>query len=500
MKLHIYQLCRWCDTVLHGRRKWFWLGSNAAALAISALISGLFLPVLCLLLLTNSVLGLYLLHRHHAFGAVYQRTPRPQDAQCETILIDAALIGQGTRLRAAAQPIDVADCLSLRLGSGALLLGAAMTLTADELPPADRAAILSAVQQLNIKPDRMRSHSPALRREKEGDITVVTVRDGMQERRYYLGQPDELARLCPAIWENHSRPVTEQDPLRIEDTSRYISQGGCRVLAWATALGDEQPVFLGMAGIGESIHLNALQDVNTLRAQGLTVMLTPGDQPDTDMESLRTLLELSDHHARADIHLTVNMQASGTALAVTRVPGESLLEPVTHLRQRFRTMEDTLRRFGLLLLFSLLTALLCGSGIAPVFLTAMLVYTAIAIGVDLTAPRPRLPVLLGCCALALAARLFLHSQSSGAYVMSAGFISLAAGFAACVHLGGKGLVFKGDGLRLALPLLIGTGVLLLALLLYGILAGTAILLPLGFALLISAAILLLMYFDQQMHR
>ena len=139
MKLQSYQLCRWCDRAVHDRRRWLWLAGNVLLLLL-ALVSGLAALLLPILLLANAVLALYLLHRHHAFGAVYQRTPRPTDAQCETVLIDAALIGQGTRLRAAAQPIDVADALSLRLGSGALLLGSAMTLTADELPPADRAA------------------------------------------------------------------------------------------------------------------------------------------------------------------------------------------------------------------------------------------------------------------------------------------------------------------------------------------------------------------------
>ena len=145
MKLKSYQLARWCDAALQGHRKWLYPAANVLILLFAWLL-GLIWLILPALLLANAVLALYLLHRHHAFGAVYQRKPRPKDALCETVTIDASLIGQGTRLRAAAQPVDVADSLSMRLGSGALLLGAAMTLTADTLPPADRAAILSAVQ------------------------------------------------------------------------------------------------------------------------------------------------------------------------------------------------------------------------------------------------------------------------------------------------------------------------------------------------------------------
>ena len=499
MKLQPYQLCRWCDTVLHGRRKWLWLGANVLLLAVTALLGG-FVPALSLTLLVNAVLGLYLLHRHHAFGAVYQRTPRPQDAQCETILIDAALIGQGTRLRAAAQPIDVADSLSLRLGSGALLLGTAMTLTADELPTPDRAAILSAVRQLNIKPGRMRSHSPVLRREKEDGLTIVTVRDGLQERRYYLGSPEELAARCPSIWEGHPRTMTEQDHLRIADTTRYIAQGGCRVMAWATSLGDESPVFLGVAGVGEAIHLEAMQDIAALRNQGLTIMLAPGDQPDTDLESLRALLELPDHHARADVHLTTHPLADAAVLGITRQPGKSLLEPVAMLRQHFRTIEQTLQRFGLMLLFSLLMALLCGSWLAPVFLTAMLGYTAIVIGVDLASPRPRWPMLLIPCALALASRFFLAGQSESAFLMAGGMIAVTAALAASLRLGGKGISLRGDSRKATLILLIAAGILLLALPIYGVICGGAFLLPLGFALLISAAVFLLTALEHRIIR
>ncbi len=499
MKLHAYQLCRWCDGALHGRRKWLYLGANAALLALSALIGG-FVPVLSLVLLANAVLALYLLHRHHAFGAAYQRTPRPQDALCETILIDAALIGQGTRLRAAAQPIDAADSLSLRLGSGALLLGTAMTLTADELPAADRAAILSAVHQLNIKPGRMRSHSPVIRREMQNDVTIVTVRDGAQSRRYYLGAPDAVAAACSAIWEGHPRPMTADDPLRIADTARYITQGSCRVIAWATALGDEAPIFLGMAGVGESLHLQAVQDITALRGQGLTVMLAAGDQPDTDLDAIRALLELPDHHARADVHLTTKPLADGTALGITRAPGDALLAPVMQLRQRFHTIEETLRRYSLLLLFSLLTGLPGVHILLPLLITALLLSAAIFIGIDLDTPRPRLPLLGLCLMLALAAHFFLRTQSAAACLAGGCLIAIAAAAGALLRLCGKGippLLARLPHRRILLPAM---GALLLILLL---LAGMLIpggLLPMLFAAFVSAAILLLLLLEHRILR
>lgn len=491
MKIHPYQLCRWCDAALHQHRKWIWLISNALLLLLSA-IFGLMWLVLPILLLANATTALYLLHRHHAFGEIYQRTPRPQDALCETVLIDAALIGQGTRLRGAAQPIDVADELSLRLGSGVLLLGAAMVLTADELPSADRSAILSAVQALNLKPDRLRSHNPLLRQECRDQLTIVTVRDGISERQYYLGAPAAVSACCTAIWEGQPRPMTEHDLLRIEDTARYITQADCRVLAWATALNNDTPVFLGMAGLGERIVPSVQGETAALRAMGLTVMLDAGNQPDADLAGLRSLLELPDHHARADIHLTAGQPGGTTSLCITRLPGDSLVEPVQQLRLRFRTIEDTLRRFLVLLALPLAVALLSGSSFTPLFLTGMLLYAAIAIGVDLTASCVRWPIPVMVCGLAIISRLFLSAQPPQTAAMASGLIAVVAGTCSVLRLCGKGFTLKGEGRG---PSLVLTGVallLLIGLVLYGMLQGIVSLIPLLFSLIIGVATILLM--------
>lgn len=499
MKLHAYQLCQWCDAALHARRKWLWLGANLLALLLAAMVR-LFVPMLCALLLANAVAGLYLLHRHHAFGAVYQRTPRPKDAQCETILIDAALIGEGTRLRAAAQPIDTAGALSLRLGSGALLLGTAMTLTADELSSADRAAVLSAVQQLNIKPGRMRSHSPVLRREEADGVTTVTVRDGMQERRYLIGPADALSKACASIWEGNPRPMQESDHARIADTARYIAQGSCRVTAWATALDGEAPIFLGMAGIGESVHLNALQDVAALRNQGQTVMLDPGDQPDTDLEALRALLELPDHHARADVHLTTRPVADGNALGITRVPGESLLEPVSLLRQRFGTIEMTLRRFAVMLSIPLVMCLLFSCWPAAVFSAALMLYTAIALGVDVNLPLPRWQTLLGAGLAALLAKLFLATQPASLALMGGGILAACTAAGCAIRLCGSGFRMKGPGCRTSIVLPVLAGLYVLAAILLALGEGMALLLPMVFSVLVAAAVILLLLLEHMIFR
>jgi len=499
MKLNSYQLARWCDAALQGHRKWLYPAANLLILLLSWLL-GLTWLSLPALLLINAVLLLYLLHRHHAFGAVYQRTPRPKDALCETVTIDASLIGQGTRLRAAAQPVDVADSLSMRLGSGALLLGAAMTLTADTLPPADRAAILSAVQALNIKPDRLRSHNPVLAREKQGDVTVITVRDGMNERRYYLGAPMAVANLCPAIWEGSTRPLTDHDKIRIADTEGYITQANCRVMAWGTALNYEQPIFLGMAGVGEELHLSALQEVSELRAMGLTVMLDADAQADTDLASLRMLLELPDHHARPDIRLTPDAITGESALGVTRVPGESLVEPISQLRQRFRTIEETLQHFALFLGTALGVAVLAGSTWVPLFIAGLMLFGAIAIGVDLTAPKLRLPTAIILMVIALLTRLFLLSQPGVLAFMASGLISVAGACSAAMRLCGKGFTLKGAASRLPRMMLAVSAVMLLVLIVISALQGLAALLPLAFSLLVGAAVFLLIALENKILR
>lgn len=496
MKIRAYQLARLCDGAVNGRRALLTLGLTAIVLLLSAMLKLLWLAVPAAVLLWSAC-ALYMLHRHHAFGASYQRKPRPRDAQAETILIDASLIGQGTRLRAAAQPIDTAEGLSLRLGSGALLLGAAMVHTADALPRNDRAAVLSAVQSLNIQPARMRSHSPVLAREEDGEITIVTVRDGVDERRFYLGEPWKLSGMCQAIWEEFPRPMTDHDRLRIADTAQYIAQGNCRVLAYATAAQGEDPTFLGMCGVGEEIHVQALPDIAGLRGMGLTVMLDAGIQPDADLDALRTILALPEHHARADIHLAPR-EVSGKALGVTRRAGDSLLEPVTALRQHFTVIENTLRRFCLFLAIPMLCALLTGSWLAAILSGAMLLYTAIFLGVDLNRPGLRRRTMAILAALLALLRLFLGTQS-GALLFSGGCLAaslLCLGL--CIRLCGSAWQLNKDGWKSAAPVLGLTLCGIVLAVVTALPAGTAMLLPLLFSCMLAGAGMLLLLGEQRL--
>ena len=484
MKLRSYQLCRWCYFLWHGRSKWLSLAGALLSVLLIALGWRWLLP---LLLLCAALMTVYVLHLRGAFGACYQRTPRPKDAMCETVQIDASLIGQGTRLRAASQPVDPAESLSIRLGSGALLLGTAMTLTADQLEGADRSAILSAVQGLNIKPDRMRSQYPVMAREMQGAVTVLTVRDGMGSRRYYMGPHGDVADLCASIWEGRTRPMEDYDHLRIADTAAYMAQGNCRVTAYATALEGEEPIFLGLCGLGENIDIAAVQDMAALRAMGLTTMVTPGAE-DADISSLLALLELPDFHAKADVILTPRQQPGENALCITVKPGQSLQEPLHTLRASFRQVENTLRRLGLYLGLPLALCLLYGCFGTTLCVFALLMYATLFLGVDDYAPKPSRLALIGLAVLCLLSKGILLTQLAPLARMAGGIITVVTALCCALRLSGSR--FQPHGWGMVLP--VCTILYVLIAFLLALPHGMALLLPLGFAALISAAAWLVM--------
>ncbi len=497
MKLSVYQLCRWCDAAAHGMRKWFLLGGSVL-LALLCLLLRWHAP-LFLLMLFIPVLMVYERERRRAFRAPYMRLPRPADAMCETVLIDASLIGQGTRLRAAAQPFDAADALSLRLGSGALLLGTAMVLTNKELPLSDQPAVLSAVRSLNLRDSRLINHNPVLRSERGDGLCVVTVRDGLNNRRYLVGSAMEVAAACKSIWEENPRRMEPGDLARIKDTMMYISQAKCRVWAYATALEDEDPIFLGMIGVGEAILPDSVGEVSKLRGMNLTLMLDKGLQTEEDLSSLRGLLELPDHHARADIHLTPYSLTAEFPLGISRKPGEPLSEPILRLQKSFMAIEDVLRRFGMMLALVLFSGFLTGNLLLPLCCAGILFIAYLKVGIDRKVPPLPLPCTLTLMGLTLFQALILSARGDGA-MPAAGILPCALMFMSVYRLGGRGFGYHGQGAfwcYAALSLAIA-GALFCAWLC--IKAGVVNLLAVGFALLLSAAAVLLIRCEEKIFR
>ncbi len=455
MKLKPLQLCSLCAPFTVKRR---WIALPAALLIALCLPGAIRMIVLSGVLLAGALTGLYTFYTRSRRQRSCLRVPMPQDALCETVLIDASLIGRGTMLRAAAQPVDVADSLSLRLGSGALLLGSAMVLTANTLPTPDKAALYKAVEKLNIVPQRMLRHSPILRTEMNGGVTVVTVRDGVKERRYFMGPAQDVCGLSLRIWEGETRSMTDHDRERILDTAAYIAQGQCRVYTYATALGNEAPTFLGLCGIGEEVEIQALNDIALLRGMGLTVMLDFSSTPDADPDALHTLLDLPGHHAKADIHLSSRDTIQEGALGVMRQRGDSLADPILHLQETFTCTEKALRILALLLGVTLLCGLFSGWWWLPFLSTVMLTAAALLLPVDLDAKLPPVSALIGCVAASAAAWAFLGTTGSAGFGCTV--ITAVTGLACSMRMGSLHSAARMKERRL--PLLILAGILLLA--------------------------------------
>lgn len=405
MKLQPLQLCRLCGSF---RRKWQ-LIVLAAALPAALLLPGFFrTAALSLWCLAGSLLLMYRFLVNGSRLPVCLRPPVPKDGLCETVLVDAALIGQGTQMRAAAQPVDVASELSLRLGSGTLLLGAAMAQTAASLPLPEQSALHRAVHRINIVPQRLAQHQPTLSRTEEDGVITVTVRDGTNTRRYLMGSAEAIVPLCSRIWENEARPLTDRDRLRLLDTARYIAQGCSSVYAYATALADEEPIYLGAAGVGAEVSLTAIQDLTELRRSGLTVMLHDDGSQDVDLPSLRSLAGLPEHHAKPDVYLTIGTTPHQSALSIHREPGESLVSPVLALQEAYRSVEARLRSFALLLMLALLPGL-AGHWAMPPAVCLLMVAGAALLSPGKSRPLPSWITLALCALLTGLAWAFLSA-------------------------------------------------------------------------------------------
>ncbi|MBQ7848859.1 MAG: hypothetical protein IJ343_03970, partial [Clostridia bacterium] len=177
-------LCHW----LTRKRRWLIL---PIALVISLLLAlvvptWLWLLLCAAILLTSAMLLVYLRDLSLVWNSSHVRMPAPRDALAEIVMVDASLVDTGACLQSAAQPFTPSEELSMRLGSGALLLGSAMVFLSGELSPADSSAILSAAAKLNLRIHALQERSPVLRRGEQDGMRFVTVQDGAQARTYFM--------------------------------------------------------------------------------------------------------------------------------------------------------------------------------------------------------------------------------------------------------------------------------------------------------------------------
>lgn len=427
---------RLCDWLLQGRRWLLMLPALALSGVLLALPSA---PAAILLaapaLMMAAMLPTYALRLRRSFGSAYTRPPRPQDALGQTVLIDAELMDGGVTLRCAAQPFDAAERLTLRLGSGALLLGAAMTLTAGELPAADAAALLDAAAQMGIKPDLMQQRSPVLHRSEDGGVTRVTVRDGSRSRTYLLGSPDALCRACTAIQDRQLRPLTDADRARFLSCAAKAAEDA-RVYAFGTCGDGGETVLLGFAALGQAVRPEAYEGVRSLRAMGLTVMLRPDEAGTADLYALHRLLGLEPRHAQPDLYLSAaRIHESPACLTIRHTPGESPERPVAWLRRAFAAIEWELSLQAALLGTTLLCCMLCAA--VPSAVSAALWLAVCPLIRPLQGKRLPLSAALAAAGICLMAGLFLAAvlPASGAPALTClvltGMLILARYCGAC---------------------------------------------------------------------
>jgi len=161
---------------------------------------------------------------------------------------------------------------------------------------------------------------------------------------------------------------------------------------------------------------------------------------------------------------------------------------VQFLRAQFRLMEDILRRFALYLALPLALCLLTGCWSASLCAGAMLLYAALFLGTDTETPKPAKQTLILLAVLFLLSRAVLLTQPAPLCRMAGGVMAVSTALAGAIRLCGSRFQWK--GWALALPA--AAAVFVLIALLMALPHGTALLLPLGFAGLISAASALLL--------
>lgn len=405
--MKLLDACHW----LLEKRRWLIL---PAALLLSAL-AGLFLPVraflmiLCPTVFALCMLAVYQLHMRSFRTEGYLRTPAPRDARAEVVLVDVSLIDGGKRVMAAAQPVNAMPAMTLRMGSGAILLGSAMVLLSGQLPEDEADAVLQAAEGLKLQPEVLRRKNPVLDEGDEDGMRRITVRDGQEERSYFMAEAATVAAACSAIWEGQIRPMRQSDRARILDAESYMMAGKCRVYAFATASGTEKPTFLGLAGIGSQLNMSAVRSLNEMRGQGLTIALRDDGKNRQDAASLRRTLGIADLHARPDICLSAG-GACHEAGCLTILPpaGQPLEEPVLAVRAHFARLARYMSGIGTLLGLCLLICILTGGATSPLWTLLLLGTAACTFGRGRT-PQLRRWTLLVPVAVCLLSRLLLSS-------------------------------------------------------------------------------------------
>lgn len=421
--------CTLCHWLLQGRR---WLLFIPTMLF--TLLTPLFAPVWLFLLLLSvhlllaALCAIYLRDLHDAVTPDHLRMPAPRDGQAEIVMVDAALVDYGPALLGAAQPAAPSPELSAQMGPGVMQLGRAMCLLGPSLPRADAHALKQAArEQLGLKASELLTQLTVLRHGTESGMKCVTVQEDEEERTYFTGDAETVLKACASIWEGDEHLMGAEDHSRIRAAARELAASGEHLYAFATALGDEEPAFLGLTAVGDAVDPAAIAQLRRLRSMGVTLILRDDGTRHMDVPVLRRNLDIPDLHARPDIHLCItNPYPDQHTLAIIRHSDRTLDEPVLALREHFSAMAFMLGRLWGVMTLCLMCCVLVGGLYSALAVTAVLAAGYLSFGslISARAVRPMETVLTGIACLLI--RLLLNAAAPAAQDLAGTLLCLTA--------------------------------------------------------------------------
>ncbi|MGN0746755.1 MAG: hypothetical protein ACI4ML_08780 [Aristaeellaceae bacterium] len=238
-------------------------------------------------------------------------------------VVDESLMVYGRVVTEVYAPLSPSPQLSLRAGSGTLLMAAAMTVMAGAVP--DQPALLALASTLGFTPEKFLRGCPVLADTTLGGVPGRVVRDGRGRRAYFLGDAAVLAPLCGRIWDGGERPLTG------DDLRHLPCPGGAHyALATAPMNGDTpgEATYLGSLLVEDAPCPAMLSALECLRREGMEILIRHGDAPPVLREGD---LSVSAHPGNAPCLIPPAPDAEGLYTAVRAVS------------RRARQVDDQLR-------------------------------------------------------------------------------------------------------------------------------------------------------------
>lgn len=473
--------CLLCHWLLQGRR---WLLIIPAA--ILTLLTPLFAPIWVFLLLLSALLllvamcAVYYRDLMEVWTPEHLRMPHPRDGQAEIVMVDATLIDRGPALLSVSQPFQPQPGLTAT--EGCMLLGRAMCLLHKALPRPDGAVIAQASrEQLSLDPADVFSSGKVIRHGTKGRIASITLEEEDGEYTYSVGKAEDILALCSGVMDGDEHLMGADDHTRLRAAARDMGTSGENVYAYCVAFGDEDAIFLGLAAVGDCIDAAAVQQLQSLRRMGVTIVIRDDETQYMNVPVLRRNLDLPDLHARPDVHLCITRpHPDRHTLPIIRHQDRNLVKPIRTLREHFSTMGFMLRRLSGLMLLCLLCCVLTGGLYSALAVTAVLTAGYLSFGSLLSARPIRLHETLLTALGCLLVRLVLNTAGPAVQDFAGTLLCLTAAplLALTLRVPGR----KTDRREL-IPMLIVIGVTLVLQLVRSWAVLGAALLPAAFAII-----------------